>query len=416
MSLAATREGANQWGKVKKLVASDAQPGDHFGWEALAISGDTVVVGAWEENAGGHKSGAAYVFKRNQGGADNWGEVKKLVASDAEADDWFGMDVAISADTVVVGAKSEDAGGYSAGAAYVFKRNQGGADNWGEVKKLVASDAKVADNFGSSVGISGDTVRCGRDRSGRFPRPRWRDAAGAAYVFERNQGGADNWGEVKKLVASDFQTGDTFGVSTAISVDTIVVGAYLEDSGAQEAGAAYVYQRDEGGVGSWGEVQKIVASDAEDGDLFGYTVAVSGDTLVTGAYREDAKGYRAGAVYVFERNQGGADNWGEVKKLVASDAQASDFFGRDVALDGHTVILGAYGEDAEGDYAGAAYLFDTAAAPGVLTCDGGLSKTVTNGVATFSGCAIDTPGEKWIHAMSSPPLTTANTAFFDVVP
>ena len=105
--------------------------------------------------------GAAYLFARNQGGGNNWGQVTKLTASDAENDDYFGASVAISGDTLVVGADLEDGDGNVRGAAYLFERNQGGADSWGQVRKLAASDAENGDHFGNSVAISGDTVVVG---------------------------------------------------------------------------------------------------------------------------------------------------------------------------------------------------------------------------------------------------------------
>ena len=154
-------------------------------------------------------------------------EVQKLLASDAQAGDAFGVGVAVSGDTAVVGANGEDAG---AGAAYVFGRNQGGADNWGQVAKLTASDAGADDHFGVSVAISGDTAVVGADlEAGGAGDPL--TFAGAAYVFGRNQGGADNWGQVAKLTASDAQAVDLFGVSVAVSGDTAVVGARGEDAG-----------------------------------------------------------------------------------------------------------------------------------------------------------------------------------------
>ena len=344
--------GAGNWGEVNKLLASDAQAGDNFG-ESVAVSGDAAVVGAYLEDAGGGQAGAAYVFESDRGGADNWGEVEKLTASDAQAGDWFGFSVAASGDTTVVGAQGEAAGGEFAGAAYVFDRDQGGAANWGEVKKLTASDAQAGDFFGFSVAVSGDIAvagASGEDAGGTD--------AGAAYVFQRNEGGASNWGEVTELVASDARAGDQFGVSVAVSGDTVVVGAYLADNG----GAAYVFQRNEGGADNWGEVKKLLASDAQAGDQFGVSVAVSGDTAVAGA---DAGGGQTGVAYLFQRKEGGVDNWGEVKKLTASDAQVGDFFGFSVAVSGDTVVAGAAGEDAEGSNAGAAYVFDRGAGPPV---------------------------------------------------
>ncbi len=210
-------------------------------------------------------AGAAYVFQRDQGGVDNWGQVKKLIASDAQASDQFGFSAAASGDVTIVGANGEDAGGGNAGAVYIFQRDQGSADNWGEVKKLTASDAQTNDFFGWSVSISNDTVVVGangEDAGG--------SDAGAAYVFEQDEGGANNWGQVKKLTASDAQCCDRFGISVAISGETAVVGANVEDAGGStNAGAAYVFRRDEGGAGNWGETKKPTASDAQAFDRFG---------------------------------------------------------------------------------------------------------------------------------------------------
>ena len=337
------RAEATALSEVKKLLASDAQFGDFFGG-GVAISGDTAIVGAFLEDAGGSSAGAAYVSVRDQGGPDNWGEVKKLTASDAEAFDEFGYRVAVSGDTAVVGARLEDAGDTDAGAAYVFQRDQGGTDNWGEVKKLTASDAQTDDQFGTSVAISGDTAVVG--------------GGSGAYLFERNQGGPDTWGEVKKLTASDTTDFDAFGVGVAISGATAIVGAFLKDTGANNAGAAYVFQRDQGGAGNWGEVKKLTASDAQANDWFGESVAVGGDTVVVGARFEGSGGSLAGAAYVFQRDQGGTDNWGEVKKLTASDAQAKDNFGISVAISGNRAVAGAHLEGPVGFSGfGAAYVF-----------------------------------------------------------
>ena len=222
--------------EVKKLLASDAEPRDAFGF-SVAVSGDTAVVGAAGEDAGATDAGAAYIFQRDEGGTDNWGELKKLTASDAQDSSGFGA-VAVSGDTAVVGANNENAGGIAAGAAYVFGRDQGGSDNWGEVKKLTASDRQPAALFGSSVALSGDTAVAGApsiQTGTRKPGP------GAAYVFQRDEGGAGNWGEVAKLTASDAQVNDVFGISVAVSGETAIVGASVEDAAGSNAGAAYVF-------------------------------------------------------------------------------------------------------------------------------------------------------------------------------
>ena len=293
-------------------------------------------------------------------------EVKKLRASDGQAGDAFGRSVAVSGDTAVVGAVFEDARGTDAGAVYVFRRGQGGTDNWGEVKKLTALDAQVGDFFGQSVAVSGDTAVVGAVLEDAGGNPN--DNFGGAYIFQRDQGGADNWGEVKKLTASDAERKDFFGVGVAVSGDTAVVGAFFEDAGGSSAGAAYVFQRDSGGAGNWGEVEKLRASDAESDDGFGVSAAISGDTAILGANFEDAGGSDAGAGYVFQRDEGGAGNWGEVKKITASDAEAADGFGSSVAVSGDTVVVGAEREDAGGVLAGARCIFS---AP-VAAAGGGL--------------------------------------------
>ena len=344
--------GLDNWGETKKLTASDAANGDEFGL-TVAIDGDTAIVGAHLANALYTDAGAAYIFQRNEGGQDNWGQVIKLTASDAWEDDQFGKGVAISGDIAIVGARLKGAGGSNTGAAYVFQRDDGGVDNWGQIKKLTASDAELFDLFGASVAVNGDTAVVGALAGGVLGID-----TGAVYVFKRDLGGADNWGEVKKLTASDAQPGVSFGESVAVSGDTAIVGAEQEGGAGDFAGAAYVYERDHGGAENWGEVVKLTASDAQDEDVFGKSVAISDDTIVVGAIHQDAGATNGGAAYTFRRNQGGADSWGEVTKLTASDAQFQDSFGSSVAVGGNIVVVGAIHEDSAADNAGAAYVFD----------------------------------------------------------
>ena len=215
----------------------------------------------------------------------------KLNADDGAAGDVFGSPVLFSGGTLAVGAHRADVGGnVNQGAAYIFYRDQGGADNWGQVAKLTASDGAAGDYFGNGVVVSGDTVVVGAYLDG--------GGKGSAYVFERGQGGADNWGQVKKLTASDAIGNDKFGRSAAISVDTVVIGAHVEDGAGSDRGAAYVFERNQGGADSWGQVTKLTASDSADDDYFGRATAISGDTVVVGAYGEDGAGSDRGAAYI----------------------------------------------------------------------------------------------------------------------
>ena len=331
------------WAEVKKLMASDAEANDLFG-HSVTVSGDTAIVAAISEDDGGDGAGAAYVFERDQGGTDNWGEVEKLIASDPEAGASFGFSVALSGDIAIVGAPYDVSGG-GTGAAYVFSRNQGGTDNWGEVKKLESSDIELNDVFGIGVAVSGDMAIVGAHREGAGGMN-----AGAAYVFSRNQGGADNWGEVKKLVASDAAMGDEFGRAVAIDGDVAVAGAPYESA---ELGAAYIFHRDQGGSDNWGEVKKLTETGAEALDNFGWSVAVSGDHVIVG---EEAGGApdKTGEVSIFRRDLGGTDNWGEVKRLSSSSGNSFDLFGLSVAIRGDRVVVG----DRIENNRGAAYSFE----------------------------------------------------------
>ena len=318
-----------------KLTASDGVAGDNFGIVA-AMSGDTAIVGPFNRDA-------AYIFRRDEGGTNNWGEVKKLIGFDTLSGDFFGGSVAISGGIAIVGARSDDDAGSSSGSAYIFRRDEGGTDNWGEVKKLVASDAAAGDGFGGSergAAISGDTAIVGaalNDDAG--------DDSGSAYIFRQDEGGTDNWGEVKKVTASDAAAGDFFGSTVAISGDTAMVGALLNDDAGSNSGSAYIFRQDEGGTDNWGEVKKLTAAAAAAGDIFGSTVAISGDIAIVGASDTDEAGSASGSAYIFGRNEGGTDNWGEVKKLTASAAASAARFGRAVGISGDTVVVGANGDE-----------------------------------------------------------------------
>ena len=279
-------------------------------------------------------------------------ELWKRIASDGHDGDHLGFSVALSGDYAVAGVLDGDGLGTFRGAAYVFARNQGGPDNWGQVAKLVASDPEDSDQFGSSVAISGDNVLVGARYEDGLGTHR-----GAAYVFDRNQGGSDNWGQVTKLTASTPEDAAYFGCSVALSGDFAVVGAYAEDVAGTDLGAAYVFDRTQGGPDNWGQVAKLVASDAEDSDQFGSSVAISGDNVVVGARYEDGQGTSRGAVYIYGRNHGGADTWGEVMKLTASDAKDQDWFGFSVDIDGDYALVGAPYVDGAGSNRGAVYIF-----------------------------------------------------------
>lgn len=326
-----------------KIHASDAASEDFFGY-SVAISGATGIVGAnrADDEAKGVDTGAAYIFIRSK---NAWQEQAKLTARDAEAGDTFGGNVAIWGDTAIAGAIGHDANGNNAGAVYIFKRSAGA---WQQQAKLMASDGDAEDAFGQNIAIYGDTMVIGAphddDRG---------DGSGSVYVFIRH---GESWEQQAKLTASDGSTGDLFGISVAVTRDTILIGADLNDERAIDAGAAYVFVR----IGEqWVQQAKLTAMDGAETDIFGVRVALSGDTALISARRDDDidMGVDAGSVYVFTRS---GTSWHQQAKLVAPDGSEDDRFGRDVALDGDTALIGAMHQDERGDNSGAAYLFKRA--------------------------------------------------------
>jgi len=343
--------GADHWGQVAKLMAADGAPGDAFG-QALALDGIRAFIAAPLADHGASDSGAVYVLERNQGGADAWGEVVKVVPSDPSAGKGFGGSVAVDGRWAAVGGPGDSDAGDGAGAVYVLERNQGGADRWGQVLKVVAAGVAAGDGFGSSVSISLDTLVVGGPGAGPLG-----DGSGAACVFARNQGGADAWGQVAVLTASDGAAGDAFGAAVWAFHDRVVVGARWHDAAGSNSGAAYVFERNAGGADAWGQVAKLLPQDAAAGDSFGRSVSISGSRVAVGAPRQDALGGDSGALYVFERNVGGADAWGQLAKVTASNGAAGDMLGNHVSLSGNFLAAGAYRRDISGTDSGAAYVF-----------------------------------------------------------
>ena len=342
------------WTEVAKVLAGDAADSDSLGY-SVAFGGTQAIVGAPLEDGATTDEGAAYVFYQNLGGTDHWGQQKKLAPPGALANDWFGFSVALSGDTAIVGAPLEGTASnpVDRGAAYVFERNQGGPDNWGLTKKLLAVDAQAGAHFGYSVAISGDTAIIGASLD---DSPIIVDR-GAAYIFERNEGGANNWGQRRKLVAGVAQVNAQFGTSVALSGDVAIVGAALEDGVGTDQGAAYVFERNIGGSDNWGQRVKVLASDPTANAHFGFSVAISNATAVVGAQGANGAVAGQGAAYVFDQDFGGVDTWGLRTKLTASDGESTDMFGAAVGISVDTVIVGAYFDDDIGLNAGASYVF-----------------------------------------------------------
>lgn len=219
---------------------------------------------------------------------------------------------------------------------------------WTEQAKLTPSDAGPYQSFGWSVALMGDTALVGAPGAAAGGVPH----AGALYVFTRD--GSGDWTERTKLTAADAAPSRLFGWSVALAGDTAVVGSPSHSFSTSYPGAAYIFARD--GSGNWSEQAKLTASDAMAADDFGVSVTVAGDSAVVGAAGADVGGTNTGAAYVFARDSSGI--WNQRAKLTAADAAAGDLLGSSVALAGSTALLGAVGKRTDNVFgAGAAYVF-----------------------------------------------------------
>jgi hypothetical protein len=363
--------------KVQKLLAGDGAADDYFG-DSVAVSGDTAVIGVDGDDDKGGMSGSAYVFVRAADGA--WSQQAKLTAADGAFGDLFGISVSVFGDTAVIGAYYDDDKGTDSGSAYVFVRAANGT--WSQQAKLTADDGATLDQFGWSVSVSGDTAVIGAsldDDKG--------SASGSAYVFVR--AAADGtWSQQAKLTAADGAAQDIFGKSVAVSGDTAVIGAWGDEDKGSHSGSAYVFVR--AADGTWSQQAKLTAADGAADDYFGISVAVSGDTAVIGAYRDDDKVSASGSAYVFVRAADGT--WSQQAKLTAADGAALDFFGWSVAVSGDTAVIGAHRDDDKGTESGSAYVFGSAVT--VTDTDGdGIADATDNCPAVANADQADTDGD-----------------------
>ena len=308
-----------------KLLASDGEADDRFG-VTVATNGRLVAAGAPFADVGGDDAAAAYNFRRS--GAD-WTEQAKLVATDGAAGDLFGSAVDLGRDLVVLGAPQAE----GAGAAYVFRLDRA-TMVWSEEAKLVASDAGPGDEFGRAVAIDGEIAAVGAPGKGGSLA-----GAGRVYVYEAIGG---SWLETAVLESPNATLDGEFGQSVALSEDTLIVGAWLEDELGINSGAGYAFRRDPTG-GEWALEGVLTAPDADSGDVLGYSAAVDGDLAVLGALAADLPGaFDTGAAYVFSRQRGA---WTVGAKLTADDAEDFDAFGGSLAVEDGLVLVGALLED-----------------------------------------------------------------------
>lgn len=323
------------WSSPKKILSGDPALGDNFGF-SVDIDGDTAVMGAYLGHVGESFPGTAHVFSHSNG---SWTETAFLSAGDGAGFDLFGVAVAISGSVIAVGARDSDA---KSGAVYLFETD---GVSWLETAKLKASDAIFAANFGSAVAIDGSLLVAGSPgkicEKGTY--------CGAAYLYQRVK---KSWVEVAKLSADDGEPYDFFGRSVAIAGTTVAVGTYLHKNENGTRGAVYLFDYN---GSSWTQTAKLTASDGNEMDSFGVSVAIEGNHVFVGAQSDQENGATSGSVYVFSNVHG---TWTEKFKLAPADGKDGDTFGHAIAAQGNTIVIGAHEHDASEFQSGIVYVVD----------------------------------------------------------
>ncbi len=304
----------------------------------VAIHGMRIAAGAPSDSIAGTNAGAAYLFERT---ADDWAQVAILVAGDPEPSR-FGHAIAMTSDTVLVGAPYRDDLGNQSGAAHVFR---GGPGGWFEEAMFTAFDGGNGDRFGIAVSIHGDLALVGS--------PNWdhpgSQSTGAVYVYRHEQG---TWTLEGKILPATLTNG--FGRSVDFDGELAIVGAHHDSEHGTQAGAAFVYQISQSATRvTWFLEDKLLPCDGSPSTEFGYSVAIDGSRVIVGRPGDAVVANYSGSAYSFRRH-GSAGPWQQEAKLVPADGVINAKFGASVDLRGGRAVIGA--PDGPG-HTGGAYLF-----------------------------------------------------------
>lgn len=268
-------------------------------------------------------------------------EYEKLRAPDGGAFDDFAYAVAVLGEFAIAGAYGDDGvGGTDSGSAYIFRRRGSG---WIYQQKLEASDAASTDYFGYAVELHGDMAMVGAISD---------EPGGSVYVFRRTQPN-ENWQQVQKIVPPDSAQGNSFGCSIDADGRYMAIGARMDSDVVNAAGSVYVYEYEDS-IQQWVYLDEFRAHDPGANEWFGEELAMSGDYVVVGVWKDDPNGLTSGSAYVFKRLIG---TWVEQAKIVPADGAAEAKFGSDVAIDGDTIAIGASDDWASAKRSGAVYVY-----------------------------------------------------------
>jgi FG-GAP repeat len=322
--------------QLTELLESDSAPHDNYGI-VVALSSDTAVIGVPFESSRIFNAGSAYVYRHSNGA---WSLQQKLQASDSAPGDQYGWSIALQGGTLLIGARFDDDRGFNSGSIYAYTLTDG---IWVERQKFSAPDGAVNDQYGSAISLDGDLAFIGTpfDDDNGFE-------SGSVYIYERTAG---LWAVERKITAHDGEPGDQFGWSVALSAGSALIGARFDDDEAFNSGSAYLYNRT---AQTWHMKQKFTASDAAVNDQFGWTVALDDKTAVIGARFNDDMGINSGSAYVYTLID---KVWSQHQKLTASDGESGNQYSWAIALDGDKLIIGAPFDNYDEALSGSCYVY-----------------------------------------------------------
>ena len=347
--------GTNNWAEWRQLQPATLQTNDRFG-RSVAISEDLIAVGAINNGTGTVRTGAVYLFGRHEGGSNNWGEVARIAPTGITSAIQFGFAVDLDGDLLAVGAPLASLSGapQAQGAVFLFGRNEGGSNNWGEVARRVPSDAGITNSdFGWSVALSGDRLVVGAPRLNVSLADTNRE--GGAFSLLRDEGGSNQWGVAQRLVPGVNAQTLEFGWSASMQSNLLAVGSPAMGVGtATLAGVTFVYET-AGGTNGWAEISRIHRS-TDNERRFGYAVAVRSGRLFVGAPHNSGP-QNIGAAYLFRRNPLITTNWILVERLTRPLGSAAGLYGSAVSLHEEAGLVGAPSDLVEFSNRGYAFFY-----------------------------------------------------------
>jgi hypothetical protein len=365
--------------ETAKLTASDGAAGDQFG-KSVSLSGNSGLVSAFSDDIGPNNSqGSAYLFRNLDTATGTVTESAKLIASDGAGDDLFGGFVSLSGNSAIATAQFDDIGAaVNQGSAYLFRGLDTATGTVTESAKLTASPGETSVQFGFSVSHSADFGIVGARSSSGVGQNQ-----GSAYLFRNLATATGTVTESAKLIASDGASQDEFAHSVSLSGNSAIIGARYDDIGANlDQGSAYLYRNLDTATGTVTQSAKLIASDGAGDDQFGISVGLSGNSGIVGAFVDDiGANVNQGSAYLYRNLATATGTVTESAKLTASDGGALQGFGVSISIDGDDIIIGATGANGTVSNTGKAY---TGSVSSFTTLDQGAAHKIISGISFIS--------------------------------